>query len=63
MRPRFDPVSLVVGVILAVAGGFLMLGQLPLLVQLRWAWPIVLIVIAFCLLIWLVVDRLQRPLG
>lgn len=62
-RCRFDPVSLVSGAILVIAGVFLLVGQFPVLIQLRWAWPIVLIVIAAALLVWLVTDRVRRPLG
>ena len=58
MRGRLlDPVSLVFGLFFAAVGALLVAGHADLLVQLRWAWPIVLIIVAALLLIWLAADR------
>jgi hypothetical protein len=61
MSRRFlDPVSLAFGVIFLAVGGFLVAGQADLLVRLRWAWPVVLIVVAVGLLAWLGADSHRR---
>jgi cytochrome c-type biogenesis protein CcmH/NrfF len=50
-RHPTDPVSLVAGVVFAVAGVLLLADRLDILAQARWVLPLLLIVIAVVLLV------------
>ena len=50
-RHPVDPVSLVAGVVFAVAGVLLLVDRLDVLAQARWVLPLLLIVIAIVILV------------